>query len=157
MLKHINFRHIEATPAMSTSCISILSLMSKWLFIPNIFSINIFAFQLCLCSKTVNMNQRVPRGDFSCPRRIFYYICYCLCQSQKSALTWLPYCLLWLCICFIWGAKIFQTTVKYTFFRLSTITVLIWNQTQYRWSITTSIISCLHWFDRCNYGNNQHN
>ena len=26
-------------------------------------------------SKTVNTKQRVSRGDFSCPRRIFYYIC----------------------------------------------------------------------------------
>ena len=38
--------YIQATPAMSTSRISILSLMSKWFFIPNIFSIYIFAFQL---------------------------------------------------------------------------------------------------------------
>ena len=35
-------------------------------------------------SKTVNMKQRVARGDFSCPRHIFYYICYFLCRSQKS-------------------------------------------------------------------------
>ena len=34
-------------------------------------------------SKTVNMKQRVSRGDFSCPRRIFYYICYCLCRSKN--------------------------------------------------------------------------
>ena len=34
-------------------------------------------------SKTVNMKQRVSRGDFSCPRRIFYYICYCLCRSKS--------------------------------------------------------------------------
>ena len=42
---------IQATPAMSTSRISILSLMSKWFFIPNIFSLYIFAFQLRLCRK----------------------------------------------------------------------------------------------------------
>ena len=42
---------IQATPAMSTSRISILSLMSKWFFIPNIFSLYIFSFQLCLCRK----------------------------------------------------------------------------------------------------------
>ena len=42
---------IQATPAMSTSRISILSLMSKWLFIPNIFSLYIFAFQLRLSRK----------------------------------------------------------------------------------------------------------
>ena len=42
---------IQATPAMSTSRISILSLMSKWFFIPNIFSLYIFAFQLRLFRK----------------------------------------------------------------------------------------------------------
>ena len=42
---------VQATPAMSTSRISILSLMSKWFFIPNIFSLCIFAFQLRLCRK----------------------------------------------------------------------------------------------------------
>ena len=34
-------------------------------------------------SKTVNMKQWVSRGNFSCPRRIFYYICYCLCWSKN--------------------------------------------------------------------------
>ena len=43
--------HVQATPAMSTSRISILPLMSKWLFIPNIFSLYFFAFQLRLCRK----------------------------------------------------------------------------------------------------------
>ena len=37
-----------------------------------------FSIFLCIStlsmSKTVNMKQRVSRGDFSCPRRIFYYI-----------------------------------------------------------------------------------
>ena len=42
---------IQATPAMSTSRISILPLMLKWFFIPNIFSLYFFAFQLCLCRK----------------------------------------------------------------------------------------------------------
>ena len=75
-------------------------------------------FSIYLCSstpsmsKTVNMKQRVSRGDFSCPRCIFYYICYCLCQSPKSALARAPYCLLRLGICIIWGAKTFQTMVK---------------------------------------------
>ena len=36
---------------MSSSRISILSLMSKWFFIPNIFSLYIFAVQLRLCRK----------------------------------------------------------------------------------------------------------
>ena len=43
--------NIQATPAMSTSRISILPLMSKWFFIPNIFSLYFFAFQLRLCRK----------------------------------------------------------------------------------------------------------
>ena len=63
-------------------------------------------------SKTVNMKQRVSRGDFSCSRRIFYYICYCLCRSQKSALARAPYCLFRLCMCITRGAKIFQTMVQ---------------------------------------------
>ena len=46
---------------------------------------NIFFIFLCIStpsmSKTVNMKQRVSRGDLTCPRRIFYYVCYCLCQS----------------------------------------------------------------------------
>ena len=44
-------KKIQATPAMSTSRISILPLMSKWFFIPNIFSQYFFAFQLRLCRK----------------------------------------------------------------------------------------------------------
>ena len=45
--------HIQATPAMSTLHISILPFMSKWFFIPNIFSLYMyfFAFQLRLCQK----------------------------------------------------------------------------------------------------------
>ena len=50
-------------------------------------------------SKTFNMKQQVSRGDFSCPRHIFYYICHCLCRSIKSALAWAPYCLLQLYTC----------------------------------------------------------
>ena len=77
---------------------------------------NFFSIFLCIStpsmSKTVNMKQRVSRGDFSCPRRIFYNICYCLCRSIKSALAWAPYCLLRLCTCISWGANIFQTTIK---------------------------------------------
>ena len=42
---------IQATPTLSTSLISILPLMLKWFFIPNIFSLYFFAFQLRLCQK----------------------------------------------------------------------------------------------------------
>ena len=49
-----------------------------------------FSIFLCIStpsmSKTVNMKQRVSRGDFSCPRRIFYYICCCLCPSKSRRL-----------------------------------------------------------------------
>ena len=45
-----------------------------------------FSIFLCIStlsmSKMVNMKQWVSRGDFSCPRCIFYYICYCLCRSR---------------------------------------------------------------------------
>ena len=62
-----------------------------------------FSMYLCIStpsmSKTVNMKQRVSRGDFSCPRHNFYYICYFLCRSQKSALTRAPYCVFRLCTC----------------------------------------------------------
>ena len=47
---------------------------------------HVFSIYLCIStpslSKTVNMKQRVSRGDFSCPRCIFYYICYFLCRSK---------------------------------------------------------------------------
>ena len=87
-----------------------------------------FSMYLCIStpsmSKTVNMKQRVSRGDFSCPRRNYYYICYFLCRSQKSALTRAPYCVFRLCTCMTWGAKIFKQKSKpikviYIFFRLS--------------------------------------
>ena len=42
---------------MSTSRISILLLMSKWFFIPNMFSLYIFAFQLCLCRKRLTWSK----------------------------------------------------------------------------------------------------
>ena len=42
---------VQATHAMSTSRISILPLMSKWFFIPNIFSLYFLAFQIRLCRK----------------------------------------------------------------------------------------------------------
>ena len=42
---------LQATPAMLISRISMLPLMSKWFFIPNIFSLYFFAFQLHLCQK----------------------------------------------------------------------------------------------------------
>ena len=49
-----------------------------------------FSIFLCIStlfmSKTVNMKHRVSRGDFSCLRRIFYYICYCLCRSKNRRL-----------------------------------------------------------------------
>ena len=48
---------------------------------------HVFFIFLCIStqsmSKTVNMKQRVSRGDFLCPRYIFYYICYCLCRSKS--------------------------------------------------------------------------
>ena len=47
----LSVMQIQATPAMSTSRISILPLMSKWYFIPNIFYLYIFAFQLHQCRK----------------------------------------------------------------------------------------------------------
>ena len=49
---------VQVTPAMSTSRSLILSLMSKWFFIPNIFSQCIFAFQLCLCRKRLTWSNR---------------------------------------------------------------------------------------------------
>ena len=78
---------------------------------------HLFSMYLCIStpsmSKTVNMKQWVSRGDFSCPKCIFCYICYFLCRSQNSALTLAPYCLFPLCTCITWGAKTFQSkTIK---------------------------------------------
>ena len=49
---------IQATPAMLNLRISIPSLMSKWFFIPNIFSLYSFAFQLRLCRKCLTWSNR---------------------------------------------------------------------------------------------------
>ena len=97
---------------MSTSVISILSLMSKWFFIPNLCSLYFFAFQLRLCRKRLTWSNGYLEVIFSYPRRIFYYICYCLCRCQKSVLAWAPYCLLRLYTCITGGANICQTTIK---------------------------------------------
>ena len=51
--------------------------------IQHFFSIFLHISTLSM-SKTVNMKQRVSRGDFSCRRRIFYYICYCLCRNKSQ-------------------------------------------------------------------------
>ena len=53
-----DFWELQASPAMSTSRISILTLMSKWFFIPNIFSLYIFAFQLRLCRKRLTWSNK---------------------------------------------------------------------------------------------------
>ena len=49
-----------------------------------------YFFSMFLCISTPSMskmvNMKVSRSDFSCPRRIFYYICYCLCQSKNRRL-----------------------------------------------------------------------
>ena len=50
-LEPVCFYKMQVAPTMSTSRISILSPISKWFFIPNIFSKYIFAFQLRLCRK----------------------------------------------------------------------------------------------------------
>ena len=55
---------IQVILAMSTSRISILSLMSKWFFIPNIFSIYIFTFQLLLCRKWLTWSNGYPEVIF---------------------------------------------------------------------------------------------
>ena len=83
--------HVQATPAMSTSRISILPLMSKWVFIPNIFFSTFPYISTPSMSKTVNMKQLVSQGNFSCPRRIFYYICYCLCRSKNRHIVCFGY------------------------------------------------------------------
>ena len=43
----------------------------------------------------LTIKEWISRGDFSCPRQIFYYICYCICWSQNSAHAQTLYCLLW--------------------------------------------------------------
>ena len=90
-------------------------------------------------SKTVNMKQRVSRGDFSCPNRIFYYIYYWVCRSKNLTFARASYCLLRLSICNNWGAKIFQTIIKNN---LSDIT-------SFDWAINPlfSAIKSIHCFD----------
>ena len=65
---------IQATPAMSTSRYLDTTTYVKVIF----HSQHFFSIFLCIStpsmSKTVNMKQWVSQGDFSCLRRIFYYI-----------------------------------------------------------------------------------
>ena len=75
-------KKIQATPAMSTSRISILPHVEVIFHSQHFFSIFLCISTLSM-SKTVNMKQRVSRGDFSYPRRIFFYICYRLCRSKS--------------------------------------------------------------------------
>ena len=88
-----------------------------------------FSIYLCIStpsmSKTVIMKQRISRGDFSCLRRVFYYICYFLCWSKNLALTGVPYCLFRLCTCITRGPKIFQTKIKNKVIYLLSIEQLI--------------------------------
>ena len=91
-------------PFTGHSCYVDFAYLDTTTYVEVIFhSQQFFSIFLCISSlsmsKTVNMKQRVFRGDFSCPRHIFYYSCYCLCRSIKSALAWAPYCLLRLCPC----------------------------------------------------------
>ena len=103
--------YIQVTPAMSTSRNSILSLMSKWFFIPNMFSLYIYAFQLRLCRKRLTWSNGYLEVIFHA-QDVFSIICYFLCRSQKSALTRVSYYLFRLCTCITWGAKIFQTDIR---------------------------------------------
>ena len=109
---------IQATPAMSTSHISILPLMSKWFFIPNIFSLYFFVFQPRLCRKRLTWSNGYLDVIFRA-LDIFSII-----FATVYVEAWAPYCLLRLCTCISWGANIFQTTKKNqlkwsTFFWLS--------------------------------------
>ena len=51
------------------------------------FQTYFFAFQLRLCRKRLTWSNWYLEVIFSCPGHIFYYICYCLYRSQKSALA----------------------------------------------------------------------
>ena len=70
------------------SCYVDFAYLHTTTYVEVIFHSQLF-FSIFLCistpsmSKTVNVKQRVSRGDFSCPRRILYYICYCLCRSKN--------------------------------------------------------------------------
>ena len=57
-VSHWTKYQVQATPAMSTS------LMSKWFYIPNIFSLYFFAFQLRLCRKQLTWNNGYLEGIF---------------------------------------------------------------------------------------------
>ena len=107
-----------------------------------------------------NLKELVSRGDFSCSRRIFYCICYCLYRSKKSAFTRAPYCLLWLCTCITWGAKLskngqkqlsnipsFDWAINPLFSTIKSITLLIQNQTPGLFFFLLPI-----WFFWCQFG-----
>ena len=77
---------IQATPAMSTSHISILLLMLKWYFIPNIFSLCIVAFQLHLYRKRLTWRNRYLEVIFHALDvfSIIYATSYVEVKNQRS-------------------------------------------------------------------------
>ena len=106
------FLHIQATPAVSISCILILLLnMSKWFFIPNFFSLYFFAFQLSLCPKQLTWSNGYLEVIFHA-LDIFSVILAIVYVEVNIGAVQAPYCLLRLCTCISWGANIFQTTIK---------------------------------------------
>ena len=98
---------LQATPAMSTSHISILPLMSKWFFIPNIFSLHFFAFQLRLCRKRLTWSNGYLEVIF-CALDVFSIIIvtvYVEVLNRRSHGRHIVCCI-------SWGANVFQTTIK---------------------------------------------
>ena len=137
---------IQATPAMSTSRISILSLMSKWFFIPNIFSLYVFAFQLRLCRKRLTWSNgylevifhaldvfsitfatacvEVKNQPSQGRRIVFFGYVYALPEVRTSSKQWSK------TIKVLKFLSIEQLILYLA--QLNSFTVLTWNHTQYR-------------------------
>ena len=125
-------KQIQATPAMSTSHISILPLMSKWFFIPNIFSLCFFAFQLRLCRKRLTWSNRYLEVIFHALDVFSVIFATVYVEVKVGHIVCFGYVhvlaevLLRLCTCISWGVNVFQTTIKIKMIYL--LLILNWPQ-----------------------------
>ena len=108
-----------------------LGLMSKWFFVPNIFSLCIFAFHLCLYQKRLTWSNEYLEVIFHAIDVLSITFATVYVKVKN-----------WLCVCIAWGATIskqWSKTIKLLSIeqlilylaQLNPFTVLTRNHTQY--------------------------